>query len=50
MGTLGIACEPSGIAQIRANLKEHTVKDQFVDPAELCTGKYADACAEAGIG
>ena len=37
------------VAVTKDNVKDTVVKDQFVDPAELCSGKFADACAEAGI-
>jgi D-xylose transport system substrate-binding protein len=37
------------VAVTKDNVKDTVVKDQFVDPAELCKGKYADACAKAGI-
>jgi D-xylose transport system substrate-binding protein len=37
------------VAVTKDNIADTVVKDEFVDPAELCSGKYADACAEAGI-
>jgi D-xylose transport system substrate-binding protein len=37
------------VAVTKDNVKDTVVKDQFVDVGELCSGKYADACAEAGI-
>jgi D-xylose transport system substrate-binding protein len=37
------------VAVTKDNVKDTVVKDQFVDTAELCSGKYADACADAGI-
>jgi D-xylose transport system substrate-binding protein len=37
------------VAVTKENVNDTVVKDEFVDPAELCSGKYADACAEAGI-
>jgi D-xylose transport system substrate-binding protein len=37
------------VAVTKDNVKDTVVKDQFVDTGELCSGKYADACAEAGI-
>jgi D-xylose transport system substrate-binding protein len=30
-------------------VKDTVVKDGFVKPADLCTGAYAKACADAGI-
>jgi D-xylose transport system substrate-binding protein len=37
------------VAVTKDNVKDTVVKDQFVDVGELCSGKYADACAKAGI-
>jgi D-xylose transport system substrate-binding protein len=37
------------VAVTKDNVKDTVVKDQFVDTGELCSGKFADACAEAGI-
>ncbi|HET7411044.1 MAG TPA: hypothetical protein VFJ18_00165, partial [Pararhizobium sp.] len=31
------------------NMAETVVKDEFVDPAKLCAGDYADECKAAGI-
>jgi D-xylose transport system substrate-binding protein len=33
-----------------ANMDDTVVKDQFVDPAQLCAGSLAAACRSAGIG
>ena len=32
------------------NIQDTVVADGFVKPAQLCTGKYAQACKDAGIG
>jgi D-xylose transport system substrate-binding protein len=32
------------------NINDTIIKDGFLDPSEICAGKYADACKEAGIG
>jgi D-xylose transport system substrate-binding protein len=37
------------IAVTKDNIKDTVIKDGFVTPAQVCTGKYAKACAEAGI-
>jgi D-xylose transport system substrate-binding protein len=37
------------ISITKANVKDTVVKDGFVKPADLCTGAYAKACADAGI-
>ena len=37
------------VAVTKDNVKDTVVKDEFVDTGELCSGKYADACTEAGI-
>ena len=31
------------------NIKDTIIKDGFWTAAEICTGKYAAACKEAGI-
>jgi D-xylose transport system substrate-binding protein len=31
------------------NIADTVVKSGFIKVADLCTGPYADACAEAGI-
>jgi D-xylose transport system substrate-binding protein len=33
----------------RANIADTVIADGFYEPSEICTGKFADACAEAGI-
>jgi D-xylose transport system substrate-binding protein len=38
------------IAVTKDNINDTIVKDGFLDPAEICAGKYADLCKEAGIG
>jgi D-xylose transport system substrate-binding protein len=37
------------IAVTKANVKDTVIKDGFVKPSDVCTGKYAKACAAAGI-
>ena len=29
--------------------RRHVIKDGFLKPDQICTGKYAKACADAGI-
>jgi D-xylose transport system substrate-binding protein len=36
-------------AVTKDNIKDTVIKDGFLTPAEVCTGKYADACKQAGI-
>jgi D-xylose transport system substrate-binding protein len=33
----------------KANIKDTVIKDGFVKPSEICTGKFAAACKQAGI-
>jgi D-xylose transport system substrate-binding protein len=33
----------------KANIKDTVIKDGFVKPSEICTGKFAAACTKAGI-
>ena len=37
------------IAVTRDNVADTVVADGFLDPADICAGRYARACAEAGI-
>lgn len=37
------------IAVTQDNIADTVVKEGFLKPADICTGRYADACAEAGI-
>ena len=37
------------IAVTKDNVKDTVVADEFVSVSDLCTGKYAKACADAGI-
>jgi D-xylose transport system substrate-binding protein len=37
------------VAVTKDNINDTIVKDQFWSPDEICTGKYASACKEAGI-
>jgi D-xylose transport system substrate-binding protein len=39
----------SPIAVTKDNIKDTVIKDGFLTPAEICTGPYASACANAGI-
>jgi D-xylose transport system substrate-binding protein len=34
----------------RDNIADTVIEDGFYKPGEICTGEFADACAEAGIG
>jgi D-xylose transport system substrate-binding protein len=38
------------VAVTKDNIKDTVIADGFLDPSEICTGKYADMCKEAGIG
>jgi D-xylose transport system substrate-binding protein len=38
------------IAVTKSNIKDTVIKDGFIKPADLCTGKYQSACKQAGIG
>jgi D-xylose transport system substrate-binding protein len=38
------------VAVTKDNINDTIIKDGFLDPSEICTGKYADMCKEAGIG
>jgi D-xylose transport system substrate-binding protein len=38
------------IAVTKDNIKDTVIKDGFIKPSELCTGKYQSACSQAGIG
>ena len=40
-------CDP--IAVTKDNIKDTVIKDGFLTVDEICTGKYKDACKEAGI-
>jgi len=37
------------IAVTKDNIADTVIKDEFIKPADLCTGEYASACQEAGI-
>ena len=37
------------VAVIKSNVKDTVVKDGFWKPSQLCAGKYATACQQAGI-
>src|SRR3954468_3033824 len=37
------------VAVIKSNVKDTVVKDGFWKPSQLCAGKYASACQQAGI-
>ena len=37
------------ITVTKDNMKDTVIKDGFVKPSQLCGGKYASACADAGI-
>jgi D-xylose transport system substrate-binding protein len=37
------------VAVTKDNVKQTVIADEFITPAELCTGPYADACKELGI-
>jgi D-xylose transport system substrate-binding protein len=39
----------SPIAVTKDNIQDTVIKDGFLTTDEICTGKYADACKEAGI-
>jgi D-xylose transport system substrate-binding protein len=38
------------VAVTKDNIADTVIEDGFYEPSEICTGKYADACKEAGIG
>jgi D-xylose transport system substrate-binding protein len=38
------------VAVTKNNIKDTVIADGFLDPSEICTGKYADMCEAAGIG
>jgi D-xylose transport system substrate-binding protein len=38
------------VAVTKENINDTVVADGFLDPSEICTGKFADMCTEAGIG
>jgi len=40
----------SPIAVTKDNIKDTVIKDGFLTPGEICTGPYAAACTQAGIG
>ncbi|HEX8854190.1 MAG TPA: sugar ABC transporter substrate-binding protein [Thermoleophilaceae bacterium] len=40
----------SPIAVTKDNINDTVIKDGFLTPDEICTGKYKSACQEAGIG
>jgi len=37
------------IVVTKDNVADTVIKDGFIKPSQICTGKYASACAEAGI-
>jgi D-xylose transport system substrate-binding protein len=37
------------VAVTKANIKDTIIKDEFLKPADICTGPAAQACAQAGI-
>ena len=37
------------VAVTKENIKDTIIKDGFWKASEICTGKYAAACKEAGI-
>ena len=37
------------VAVTKDNIQDTIVKDGFWKPDQICKGKYADACGEAGI-
>ena len=37
------------VAVTKDNVKDTVIKDGFLDAGEICTGKYAAACASAGV-
>jgi len=37
------------VAVTKDNVKSTVIKDGFIKPSDLCTGKYAQACTAAGI-
>jgi D-xylose transport system substrate-binding protein len=37
------------VAITKDNIKDTVIKDGFYKPADICTGRYKSACAEAGI-
>jgi D-xylose transport system substrate-binding protein len=39
----------SPIAVTKDNIKDTVIKDGFLTTAEICTGKYASACKDAGL-
>jgi len=39
----------SPIAVTKDNIQDTVIKDGFLTTDEICTGKYASACKEAGI-
>jgi D-xylose transport system substrate-binding protein len=39
----------SPISVTKDNIESTVIKDGFLTPAEICTGKYKDACAKAGV-
>jgi D-xylose transport system substrate-binding protein len=38
------------VAVTKENIADTVIADGFYKPEEICTGQFADACAEAGIG
>jgi D-xylose transport system substrate-binding protein len=38
------------VAVTKENVNDTVVKDGFLDPAEICSGKFASACSSAGVG
>jgi D-xylose transport system substrate-binding protein len=38
------------VAVTKDNIADTVIEDGFYKPSEICTGKYADMCQEAGIG
>jgi D-xylose transport system substrate-binding protein len=39
----------SPISVTKSNIESTVIKDGFLTPAEICTGKYQAACAKAGV-
>ena len=37
------------VAVTKANIKDTVIKDGFLKPSDICVGKYASLCQQAGI-
>ena len=37
------------VAVTKDNIKDTIIKDGFLKPSEICTDKFAQACAAAGV-